>query len=305
LAFDEAYARHGGATIASVLANAGPSDRIIIHILDNGISASSRNSLQECANRSGGQIVFIQFDLRQFSSFPTTQHAVSAYSRLALPEALPNLDQVIYLDSDLIVLKTLRPLWEKCLDGNAAAVVRDAADVFGSHFLDHKQKLGLTLDHPAFNSGVMLMNLKLWREQSVADATASWIRENAEIMVHSDQDALNAILKDDICFLNPEWNVQTGLIRAVRYGWINHPEWVAAVSNPAIIHYTTNAKPWDFTYAVPRRRDYSYFASLSTMERRPKKMPALGILLRRLGSEAMEFRWWLAALVKGRLRCLP
>lgn len=303
VAFDESYAPHAAATMASILVNAASEDQLEFHVLDNGLLDASRNWLIELVRAYGSKIQFIKPDLARFAACPTKHHARAAYSRLALPDLLPALDRIIYLDSDLIVLRSLGPVWASDLKGNAALVVRDAADLFGSHFLEHKQRLGLRLDQPAFNSGVMLLDLKMWREHRLVEAVLAWIERNPHLMLHSDQDALNAVLKDQVGFLDPAWNVQVPLIRAIHYCWIQQPEWVAAVRSPAIIHYTGNAKPWLFSCAVPRRRDYHQYAKLSAGPARSNPLQ-LRALTQRLGAEVREFRWWLAALVKGRLRSI-
>ena len=177
------------------------------------------------------------------------------YLRLIAPDILPpKLDRILYLDSDVIVLDQLRPLWETDLLGRSVAAVPDV--------LTQRPRagLGLPTDHIYVNSGVLLIDLKAWRRRGITAKLKAFIGAKGALLEYHDQDALNAVLLDDILPLDYRWNLQTQHIRFGRralgsvYGSIR-----AAARSPAILHYAGPNKPWLFRARTARKGDYLRF----------------------------------------------
>ena len=133
---------------------------IRIHFFHGSIPRSELLKLEALAANYGCEkIVF--YDVRQanFEDLRVDKWAsIAVYYRLLAPRLLPDtIEKVLYLDSDLIVRKSLAPLWNTDIADRPLAAVPDY--IGGTAGRD----LGLPDGTKYFNSGVLLMNLQYWR----------------------------------------------------------------------------------------------------------------------------------------------
>ena len=162
------------------------------------------------------------------------------YVRLLLPELLPgNLDKVLYLDADLIVCDDIAPLWDTDIAsvGLAAAGETDLTGkpLLADRLVDDYGALGMSKDSRVFNVGVLLINLRYWREQRIAERCFGCLRTLGTDLHWYDQDALNIIINGEYRELPARWNARPD------------PE-PGASSHPSIIHFLTAQKPWHWDY---------------------------------------------------------
>jgi lipopolysaccharide biosynthesis glycosyltransferase len=197
----------------------------------------------------------------------------AVWHRIFLPELLPELDRVLYLDADLIVTDSLQPLWRIDLSDHYVGAVTTVfpSPEWGDR---HCAALGLGRRELYFNSGVLLMNLRQLRrddcvhkvqEHASAHADHWWSWEVPDGGLHTareyvrahpgrahfaDQDALNCVLARRRLSLHPRWNCMNQIIHPPWSTWskeIFGEEAVAeARRNPAIRHFEGSAeeKPW-------------------------------------------------------------
>lgn len=304
LAFDEAYAVHGATAITSLVANAHAGERLCVHIVDTGLAHRTRQRLSALAEGTPHRAVLHVVRKEFFSGFPTDHHAASTYARLALPDLLPALDRVLYIDADVVVLDSVSQLWHTDLEGRPAAAAKDAMAIFGGTAVDYWRSIGLHANSTYFNAGVLLMNLELWRSQQTVKEVRSWIAEHNAVMKHSDQSALNAVLAERVKMVHLRWNLQTPLVPPVRFGWGSTLEMAEAVKNPAIIHFTTGEKPWKRKYRVPMARQYwSYRRQLSWAS--PAEPLTLPVVATRVAAEAQQLRRQLRTAARRLLGRIP
>ena len=83
----------------------------------------------------------------------------TTWTRAFLPEVLTELDRVIYLDCDLIVTDSLRPLWVLALGDSCIGAVTTVfpAQEWGQR---HCLAMGVPSTREYFSAGVLLMNLR-------------------------------------------------------------------------------------------------------------------------------------------------
>lgn len=248
-AFDEAYAAHGATAILSLLLNSNEKDEICIYIIDTGLSDDSKNRLSSIVSGYAA-LHFLNVPSTFFDGFPTSRHAASTYARLALGQLLPNVKQVIYLDSDIVVLDSLLELANIDISDYVVAAAPDAMSFFQGEALEYWKSIKLPEEATYFSAGVLLINLDNYRLEGTLEKIRRWTIDNSEKMLHSDQTALNAVLWDRVKLVNLRWNLQTPIVAPVVYGWGCTLEMHNAVNNPAIIHFTTNQKPWIKRYKV-------------------------------------------------------
>lgn len=140
--------------------------RICFHILhDETLSIDNKYKLEKVA-RSGSSIIeFHKIDENDFSVVKNqmSRFTIGTMFRRSLPELLPNLNRIIYLDADLFVNRDIKELWdvdicEYCLAG----VADEGVDIHNYPKILNKYP-GIKKES-YFNAGVLYMNLKKLRE---------------------------------------------------------------------------------------------------------------------------------------------
>ncbi|MGV8125146.1 MAG: glycosyltransferase family 8 protein [Candidatus Xenobiia bacterium LiM19] len=259
-AVDENYAQHMAVMMASVLANNSSCSPVEFNIIDGGISADSRNRIDALREHYDVAIHYLKIDTHMFDKFPTVGYLSRAgYYRLMISDLVnPSVEKTLYLDSDLIVRADLRELWETDLGGSCLAAVQDVDG-------DRKKDLGIPSSAKYFNSGVMLMNLVKWREYRLSQQILEYISKHPSTR-SCDQDPSNIALYDKWHELHPRWNVQTLMINGeavYRNTDFNPNDLQAAISQPAIIHYTDAPKPWQYKSLHPFTDEYYHYLEMT------------------------------------------
>lgn len=197
---------------------------------------------------------------------PTEKLPVEAYFRIVAIDLLPKeMDRILYLDVDIIVKKPLDDLYQTDFEGKAAVVCQDIYGYMYGASQESEQRLGLRQSGSYFNSGVMLLNLTVFREQQLAKKTLDYIYEKQDVLKWEDQDALNAVLDGMVKFVPwhlfdcvpalmvcRQQDIAAGIVRPVYQDEIAevnaHPEqffdMTQAIYDAAyLIHYLGETKP--------------------------------------------------------------
>jgi lipopolysaccharide biosynthesis glycosyltransferase len=164
------------------------------------------------------------------------------YSRLLVAELLKDIDKIIYLDCDTIVLSDLKELFMTDIENYYIAAVEDAGHKYNiKYYSEFYKNFKIYI-----NAGVLLINLKLWRENNILTKLINSIEENKEKIMLGDQDAINLVCKDKIKVLDFSYNLQTNAfyIKNLLSSKIER-DFKRALNNPKIVHYSVNNKPWN------------------------------------------------------------
>lgn len=263
---DDNYVMHCGIAMISLLENNKKAD-ITVHIVGKGISDENQKVLKSISDKYKTQIRFYTItdeDMNKYPLPPTPFHInISAYIRFFLFDILPNeIDKIIYLDCDLVVVDDLMDLWNIDIHDRAIAGVVDANKYTESAYL--KERFNPKETYTYVNSGVLLMNLKYWRENNVLGKLLDYAGKNFENIHFADQDILNGALPDSIQFLPIRYNVHK-IFFEDKFRLLDpfHEEIDEALNNIAIIHYTTAMKPWLKGCLHPKRDIYLQYKAMS------------------------------------------
>ena len=163
------YFQHTAVAAASML-EASQSHYIVIHIITSDYDSAAEEKLSETIRRySRAELVIHRVnDSRTDAAFTDDYRTKEAYFRFLAPEVLPlSVKRVVYLDSDIVVLDDIAKLASIDLEGRAVGAVVDCD--WGRGTPDVRlAELGVAEDHTYVGSGVLVMDLDLWRSQGIA-----------------------------------------------------------------------------------------------------------------------------------------
>lgn len=212
-ACDNNFALMLAALIKSIEVNHTSGEHIALYIVNDGISQKNVQKLTRSINTQMFSVKWLTMDEAiptgvklplDVSTFPK-----SVYLRLFIPYFLPeHLNRVLYLDVDMIAVKDISELWYTDIQHKLAAGVVDRVQVVSNRWggIANYKELGLPADTKLFNSGLLLFNPVLWREQNIPNKVLTCIKENAKYTGFPDQYGLNVVLANQWLELDPRWN---------------------------------------------------------------------------------------------------
>ncbi len=228
---DENYAKYCIVTIVSVKETQKDFDKINVFVLSKNLSPKTQKLFQDLNTEnfkvklidiSTIDVSSIKIDIPRKRTLPDL-----TYCRVFIADILKDIEKILYLDCDVIVKDNLLPLWQTDLTNYYFAAVEDhcSESILKKHKLSHKKHY--------FNSGVLLMNLKKWREGNAINKIISFVKKPYVTLKFHDQDILNFSFDDeDILFIDKKWNFQQYFYKK------DFPKC-------AIIHYISAHKPWN------------------------------------------------------------
>lgn len=166
------------------------------------------------------------------------------YYRWLIPNVVAY-EKVLYLDCDIVAVQDVAKLYREDLGRFAIAGVRNYANIPFQNYIAKKRWDGATY----INTGVLLMNTALFKANNIAEKCFAFIQENQDLNC-PDQDALNAVCKNQIKLLNPAWNCLWQPVISDKYQMnaFSEPElenWHRnSFAHARLIHYNTHIKPW-------------------------------------------------------------
>jgi len=235
---------------------------IVIH---KGLSDAHRDVLQ-----ANGAELGITVELRRVpapdSRYPEFRTGSDAtYTRLAIPDVVPDHPVVLYLDVDIIVVDDIRPLLRLPLAGAPFAAVPDPTKPLLrlGRALPGWEQLGLLGDREYFNNGVMLIDIPQCLRRDLFTRAARFLIDHPENLRYWDQDAMNWAATPDWRRLARKWNTfaLSPLVQAGSY--VHQSESVLPLaqlldeeSTAAILHFAGPRKPWmpDYPDGMHRER---------------------------------------------------
>lgn len=251
------YVPHSAAMLLSVL-DGGRGHEVRIHYLHGpGFPRRARDRLAAMVAAAGGSIAFVEVADERVAGLPDAGYFTKAmWYRTFLPDLLPGVARVLYLDVDTLALDEIAPLWDVEFGDGLVAAVTNVFEPWGERW---PVELGLAGPTSYFNSGVLMMNLDGMRAEHVAERLRRHAIDHADDLYWPDQDALNVILDGRRVALHPRWNVMNNVMlreRAVEV--FGGDEIHEARTSPAIRHFEgpSVAKPWHYGSRMAHRERY-------------------------------------------------
>ncbi len=252
------YVPYLATVLASIREHASAKHNYDILVMEQDISPMNQARLKRIfARLDNFSLRFI--DITGFASkfsqvFLRGHFTVETWFRLLLPELLPEYDQILYLDADLVTQDDVAKIAATKLGDNLLAACRDAdtAGLYNGYvpskknYIDHV--LRLTEPYNYFQAGVCVFNLAAFRQEFTTEQLLELATSRDWELL--DQDVLNVLAAGRVKFLDMAWNVMYDWNGIRKDGIISfapqelRAEYLVAYAAPKIIHYAGPDKPW-------------------------------------------------------------
>lgn len=270
LAADEAFALLMGVTLFSALTHIRSTLPVDVTILDGGLSATSRKRVRRVAHHAhpSTTLRFQQPDRSILESIdldiPSRMSTVMFY-RILSPVLLPDrYSRALYIDSDFIFEHSIESLWATDLSEAPALAVPERKLSDPAIGVAEWERLGIDEDALSFNSGLLLINLDLWRENDLHYKVLEYLTNPANAFNRpGDQEALNAILAEQWIPADPRWNVfhlyylENDKIDFHKQIGLTNRATIA--EQPYAIHFTGPDKPWEPVCWHPKTDRFEHY----------------------------------------------
>ncbi len=251
------YSRHAGVVVTSLFEHT--KTPVIVHILhDKTLNNLNRERFLKTAERYNQAVDFVDVEgyKNKLSADITASIdkidknlTVGTLYRLFMPEVLPELDKIIYLDCDVIVNLDIVELWDINIEDNCLGGVKDP--IAFTDKIPLKDRLCMKFNKcnikEYVNCGVLIMNLKKIREHGELFKIAlNWLNRHVHTAHYLDQDALNSIFSGSIKFIDNKFN------RLPDYNNLDDD----GELNNCIVHFFGGFKPWREVYGSKSEQLY-------------------------------------------------
>lgn len=245
-----------------------PGETFCVYLMHSSISEQKIAELETFISGKKQRLSVICVQDGWFVEAPIVMHySKEMYYRLLAYQVLPKeLDKVLYLDPDILVINSIKELYDTDLNGYLyAASYHDNAPVKGINML----RLKAYEMEAYFNSGVLLMNLPRQREEVSEKEIYEFIAKHKGRLLLPDQDVLNALYGGEI-----------KKISEIRYNYdARHYQYYKLLSNgetdidyimryTSILHFCGKKKPWQKDYSGKFHALYKHYEMLVLKESR-------------------------------------
>ncbi|MFA5195947.1 MAG: glycosyltransferase family 8 protein [Bacteroidales bacterium] len=239
---DSHYVLPTAVAITSLICNKNPETYYDIYIIAADLAEAEIEKFYEL-RASRADIHIVKVSSKKFKDIPQFIHITSTSCfKFDLPNLIPNHHKVLYLDSDIIIQKDLNDLFETNIDDYYAAVVKDIGMVDNDfHIKDY------------FNSGVMLLNLKLMRKNNASTELFNY-RRSTKNLTFMDQDCFNILFDKKVKLLPAIYNCCYNIFMHYRGGYTldyinkcfgtDYSSLDNIIKDSYIIHLASHEKPW-------------------------------------------------------------
>jgi lipopolysaccharide biosynthesis glycosyltransferase len=180
--------------LASTLAHWRGPDALEIHLFHDGLPEADLVRLRETIDLAGKPAVFqpAPVDLARVRGWRSLYGSHMPYGRLFLPELMPEHQEVLYLDADVIVEMDVRDILRARGDDAVVSAMK-AWDFAHSHDAELASELGIGRDEPYFHSGLLIMQLERWRQEELTAKCIALGDRYAQRLNSHDQTILNLV----------------------------------------------------------------------------------------------------------------
>jgi lipopolysaccharide biosynthesis glycosyltransferase len=169
-------------------------------------------------------------------------------------------ERIVYLDGDIQVRRSLKPLIETTIPEGNVGVVPDWVAFHSDHGWPHVEAnrkymngLEFSPEHwkSYFNSGVMVASPATWND--IGPKALEFLVARPKMCRLHDQSALNHVCRGRTTRLSLRWNFLRQYMSLPAYRTVD----------PAILHFVGRLKPWDGVYRPWARSEFQPYVEMA------------------------------------------
>lgn len=260
---DNTYALPTAVAIQSLIAHWAGSLPLRIYVVVHEVCPDYRERLLRfCSEKVSLELIDSDLDGESLGDYYDKGSYVSTTSMLkfCIPRLLPQDDTILYLDGDILIQKDLSPLTQIDVSDYYVAAVEDIAAVKSVLLHD---LVGVTR---YFNSGVLLLNAKRFRDESLEQTMFALGLEHPDYMCR-DQSVFNKGFQEQVLWLPPEWNLMMFNLRHANYSMVlintfygtEYQNLEDMEQRAALLHLTNRYKPWIYEDAYQSETWFTFY----------------------------------------------
>lgn len=235
-ACDDNFVKYTLVSMKSIIENASKDYQYVIHILNTNVC----EEMKEIAYNMANENFKVEFcDVTEYlksinDKLPIRDYySKTTYYRLFIAEMFPEYDKAIYIDSDTVVLGDMSELYSYDLGDNYVGAANEQVMIQVDTYGEYVEKVLGINRHQFFNAGLIIINCDQFRKNHVLDQFVQLLH-TYNFIVTQDEDYLNLICKDKVCWIKQQWNTEV-------FGEIAYDE-----STFCLLHYIMVSKPWHY-----------------------------------------------------------
>ena len=235
-ATDDNYLPFLAVTLQSLRENSSLDYDYKIYVLHSGVRKEFEEKIMHFS-QEGFEVEFtdVTEPLKEISSHLHLRdyYTCTTYFRVFIAQMFPQYDKALYLDCDTVILGDVSALYNYDLGDNLIAGAPCEGVNSFEVYREYVRKVdGLDPDY-FFNAGVVLMNLKAFREENFYGQFADLLKKYQFTLIQ-DEDYLNVLCQDRVLRLPRAWNkTPVGKDLLPR-------------EDLRIVHYLMTWKPWRY-----------------------------------------------------------
>lgn len=248
---DSGYFQHVAVCLTSLLeANRSVDFETVVLVTRNTVESSEKlaRSLDGHPNLV---LRLVDFDGSRVTGLPLkNRYPPEIYARFWVADYFSaDVDRVLYLDGDMVVVGSVEELLTLPMGDKVLAAVSIPGSVRAS-------VLGYDPVDEYFNSGVMVVNLKRWREIGARELLIAAAYQLVDKLNDPDQDVLNYCFHSQRIRLDYIWNAITPFFREVNVLSLPKDEISRVARDARIVHFNGSSKPWQYLCRHPFKKEY-------------------------------------------------
>lgn len=239
-AINEPYVDYCIVSMLSVVTNNSDSE-IDFHILTDGLSDNSKTRLRQTVNaHSTTNVIIHEIADSKVADLELGNFNRNIWLRVFLPELLDvKIERVLYLDTDTIICGDISELFSMDLENSSIAASMDIMGFYDTVY----QRLDYPKEYGYICSGVMIMNLKYFRDNNLTCKILEYARKYPQLLLFPDQDAINAVCHTTLKLLPLKYDMLAPFFTDSVFIRQHETEVRDMLTDPRIIHYA-GCNPW-------------------------------------------------------------
>ena len=243
VALDSNYVRYTYVMLTSLFENQEKDQEIHIYLLQSKLTEKEKQCLEKLVESYKGSLYWIEINRSVFEKIGvvTTKWPLESYYRLMLQDILPEeVERILYLDVDVVVNNSLYEVYNTDFEGNDICACAEFFSEIGfSDIRDEIFKEYIKEGFTYFNSGVLLMNIRLMREKYHLKDYMKAAEKLKFNLKTPDQDLLNYVHWDSVKIIDmAKYNLYA---RFAHNCGVTYEE---VKEQTTIVHFLAG-KPWD------------------------------------------------------------